>query len=84
MIEGQRERELWLRVIREAQIVCETGSDEVVSDEDDTPLPNATYLARRWLTTDSLSFRLVASMAGLEPDQGRALQERMRVEWLND
>lgn len=68
----ERERLLWLQVIRQAQFDAE-GRGEVEH--------RIRYLAVRWLTTMSRSFLTVCSLAGMPATQAHYLQEAERRKW---
>ena len=68
----ERERLLWLSVIRQAQFDAE-GRGEI----DD----RLRYLAKRWLTTMSRSFLIVCSLAGMPATQAHYLQEQERKKY---
>jgi hypothetical protein len=70
----ERERLLWLQVIRQAQFDVE-GRGEVE--------PHLRYLAKRWLTTMSRSFLAVCSLAGMPKTQAFYLQEQERKKWIH-
>jgi hypothetical protein len=65
----ERERLLWLAVIRQAQWDAE-GRGEV---ED-----HVRYMAKRWLTKMTRSFLVVCSLAGMPAMQAHYLQEQER------
>lgn len=68
----ERERILFLSVIRQAQFDAE-GRGEVE--------PHLRYLAKRWLTTMSRSFLTVCSLAGMPATQAHFLQEAERKKY---
>lgn len=68
----ERERLLWLQVIRRAQFDAE-GRGEVE--------PHLRYIAQRWLTRMTRSFLMVCSMAGMPAAQAQFLQEQERRRW---
>ena len=65
----ERERLLWLQVLRQAQFDAE-GRGEV-----DATLR---YRARKWLTKMTRSFLTVCSLAGMPSTQAEYLQEQER------
>lgn len=69
----ERERLLWLQVIRQAQFDAE-GRGEVER--------RLQYLAKRWLTKMTHSFLMVCSLAGMPETQAYYLQEQSRKRWL--
>lgn len=68
----QRERKLWLSVIRQAQLDSE-GRSEVE--------PKLIRRAQKWLTKMTRSFYTVCSLAGMPATQAEYLQECERKKW---
>lgn len=68
----ERERILWLQVIRQAQFDAE-GRGEVDQI--------TVYRAKKWLTRMTRSFYTVCSLAGMPATQADYLQECERRKW---
>lgn len=72
LTEYEKEKILWLSVIRLAQSDAE-GLGFVSG--------MARHLAIRWLTVRSRSFEEVCSFAGLSSEQAKLIQELSRTKW---
>jgi hypothetical protein len=74
------ERELWLRVIKEAQDTAGGRIPGVEADKTWTVTSYGQRKAKEWLTEPSKSFSLVCEMAGLTDVQAKKIRERANVD----